>query len=56
MPALFGRPINLYWDGRHIPGLLALAWKQIAAVAVGCHRGGDVGLVAGRPPRSCAGR
>ena len=29
MPALFGRPINLYWDGRHIPGLLALAWKQM---------------------------
>jgi hypothetical protein len=28
MPALFGRPINLYWDGKHIPGLLALAWKQ----------------------------
>ena len=29
MPSLFGRPINLYWDGRHIPGLLALAWKQM---------------------------
>ena len=29
MPALFGRPINLYWDGRHIPGLLALAWQQM---------------------------
>ena len=28
LPALFGRPINLYWDGRHIPGLLMLAWKQ----------------------------
>lgn len=28
MPALFGRPINLFWDGRHIPGLLALAWQQ----------------------------
>jgi hypothetical protein len=28
IPALFGRPINLYWDGRHIPGLLALAWQQ----------------------------
>ena len=39
MPALFGRPINLYWDGKHIPGLLALAWQQaplwqsLAAVA-----------------------
>ncbi len=29
MPALFGRPINLYWDGRHIPGLLVLASKQM---------------------------
>ena len=29
MPALFGRPINLYWDGRHIPDLLALAWQQM---------------------------
>lgn len=28
MPALFGRSINLYWDGKHIPSLLALAWKQ----------------------------
>ena len=28
LPALFGRPINLYWDGRHIPSLLALAWTQ----------------------------
>ena len=28
LPALFGRPINLYWDGRHIPGLLAVAWQQ----------------------------
>jgi len=28
LPALFGRPINLYWDGRHIPGLLVLAWQQ----------------------------
>lgn len=50
LPALFGRPINLYWDGPHIPGLLALAWQQmpgwqslaiaagIAALAVGVHR------------------
>ena len=28
MPAFFGRPINLYWDGRHLPSLLALAWQQ----------------------------
>ncbi|MEO6269468.1 MAG: hypothetical protein ABIP08_04105, partial [Lautropia sp.] len=50
LPALFGRPINLYWDGPHIPGLLALAFHQmpwwqslgidagIAALAVGVHR------------------
>ena len=50
MPALFGRPINLYWDGRHIPGLLALAWQQmpwwqstaivigILALMLGVHR------------------
>jgi hypothetical protein len=28
MPAFLGRPINLYWDGRHLPSLLALAWQQ----------------------------
>jgi hypothetical protein len=25
IPALFGRPINLYWDGRHLPAVLSLA-------------------------------
>ncbi|MGE0799660.1 MAG: sulfatase-like hydrolase/transferase [Lautropia sp.] len=29
LPALFGRPISLYWDGRHVPSLLVLAWQQI---------------------------
>ncbi len=28
LPAFFGRPMNLYWDGRHLPSLLALAWQQ----------------------------
>lgn len=28
VPALFGRPVNLYWDGKHIPGLIAMAWQQ----------------------------
>ena len=37
VPALFGRPINLYWDGQQIPRLLwvsakGLAWWQ----SVGC--------------------
>lgn len=40
VPALFGRPVNLYWDGPHFGELLRLAtaslpgW-QIAAVAAG---------------------
>ena len=29
LPALFGRPISLYWDARHLPGLLVLAWQQM---------------------------
>jgi hypothetical protein len=29
LPALFGRPINLYWDGRHLPDLAVLAWQQM---------------------------
>ena len=28
IPAFFGRPVNLYWDGRHLPNLLTLAWQQ----------------------------
>ncbi|RPH65580.1 MAG: hypothetical protein EHM83_06030, partial [Burkholderiales bacterium] len=40
VPALFGRAINLYWDGRHLPQVLALAasdapWWRIAFVATG---------------------
>ncbi|RPH64314.1 MAG: hypothetical protein EHM83_08440, partial [Burkholderiales bacterium] len=40
VPALFGRAINLYWDGRHLPQVLALAasdapWWRIAVVATG---------------------
>jgi hypothetical protein len=35
VPALFGRPINLYWDGRHLPALLSLAADgRMAALAL----------------------
>lgn len=40
VPAVFGRSINLYWDGRHLPQVLALlardlpGWR-IAALAIG---------------------
>jgi hypothetical protein len=27
VPALFGRPINLYWDGQHIPAVVAMIAK-----------------------------
>jgi hypothetical protein len=38
-PAVFGRPLNLYWDGRHAADVLALAlqsvaWWQIATTLV----------------------
>lgn len=29
-PALFGRPLNLYWDGRHLPQVLTLAAADLA--------------------------
>ncbi len=28
VPALFGRPINLFWDGRHLPQVLKLAASE----------------------------
>jgi hypothetical protein len=31
VPALFGRPINLFWDGRHVPRVLALAASEMPA-------------------------
>ena len=40
VPALFGRPVHLWWDGRELPRLLALAieampWWQPAALFAG---------------------
>ena len=31
VPALLGRPINLYWDGRQLPQVLALGWDVLSA-------------------------
>lgn len=31
VPALFGRELNLYWDGRHLPGVAALVLRDTAA-------------------------
>lgn len=55
IPALFGRPINLFWDGRHLPQVIVMAadghpwWRlaligSVALLAVGAvawllHRG-----------------
>ncbi len=38
-PALYGRPVNLYWDARHLPGVLAMlarvaSWWQLLLMAV----------------------
>ena len=39
-PALFGRPINLYWDGRQIPRFLAVSaqglasWQTLAILSI----------------------
>jgi hypothetical protein len=41
VPAVFGRPLNLWWDGRHLPrvALLALAdqppWRAAAVLVIG---------------------
>ena len=39
-PALYGRPINLYWDGQHVPKVAAMLaevgpWWLSAALAIG---------------------
>lgn len=40
-PALYGRPINLYWDAQHLPGVMAMLaeaapwWQLVAALAAG---------------------
>ena len=39
-PALYGRPINLYWDARHLPGVMAMlarvaSWWQLALLTLG---------------------
>ena len=39
VPALFGRPVNLFWDGRHLPQLLRMAtvnspWWLITAATL----------------------
>jgi hypothetical protein len=40
-PALFGRPINLYWDVRHIPNVAAMLvesaaiWRVVATIVAG---------------------
>jgi len=46
VPALFGRPINLYWDGRHLPAVLSLATddRTVALVLLGVAAG--VGVLA----------
>jgi hypothetical protein len=28
LPALFGRPLSLYWDGRHLPGVMRLTLEH----------------------------
>lgn len=39
-PALYGRPINLYWDGRHVPRVVAMVLEAAPPVVA-------VGAVAG---------
>ncbi len=39
-PALYGRPINLYWDGQHVPKVVAMLaevgpWWLVGALAIG---------------------
>ncbi len=45
LPALLGRPISLYWDGRHLPGLLQLAWTDWPATTSAAVLGGTLILL-----------
>jgi hypothetical protein len=52
-PALYGRPVNFYWDAQHLPAVGAMlakvaAWWMIAAVVLGLAAfiGGSVFLLA----------
>ncbi|MCL4801106.1 MAG: hypothetical protein KJ025_16045 [Burkholderiales bacterium] len=46
VPALFGRPINLYWDGRQLPAVLSLAADGRAAASVAAGAGAVAAVVA----------